>query len=749
MNMSAIRFGLAAAALAASGLIAGCGDAVTASAHAFTVGGTVSGLTGTGLVLQINGGGNLSITANGPFTFPSQVATGATYKVTVLGFPSAPNESCTVTNGSGTVSAPVSNVIVACTAGFLVGGTVSGLTGTGLVLRNNGVADKPISANGGFTFAAPVAIGGAYSVSVFAPPTGQSCTVTSGSGTSSTDVSNVVVTCTLGFSLATETDPLILQQWHLKNTGQKAFSDVAGTPGADINVDPVYGLGVSGVGVIAAVVDTGLEIAHEDLAVNVVPGGSYNFNTGTSDPTSAAIDGDHGTSVSGLIAMARNSTGGIGVAPAAKLKGFNFLSSNTPFVSQLVAALGGSSANPNSSDVTIFNESFGQTVTDGHQHIDPTILAQLISGVSTLRAGLGALYVKAGGNGFVDMGTGTPNCAIPNSAGVSCENVNFDPENATPYQMPVGAIAASGIKASYSTAGSALWVSAPGGEGGFNVSVAPGFVPQAYQPAMVTTDQSGCNKGFSVTNSMESLFNNGQAPNTSCNYTNTMNGTSSATPVTVGVIALMLEANPALTWRDVKHILASTAKQIDAARAAVSLTLSNGSYVAEPAWTTNNAGFHFHNWYGFGMVDASAAVNMAKTYTLGQLGTFVDTGVLSSGAISQAIPDNSITGTSSTINVSSGPTFVEAVQISVTATHTFTGDLAIELTAPSGAVKTRSVLKTGDDGFANSQNLSGMVLVSNAFYGENPTGNWTLKVVDVAPADTGTLTGWTLRIYGH
>src|SRR5262249_38796995 len=133
----------------------------------------------------------------------------------------------------------------------------------------------------------------------------------------------------------------------------------------------------------------------------------------------------------------------------------------------------------------------------------------------------------------------------------------------------------------------------------------------------------------------------------------------------------------------------------------------------------------------------------------GAFGALGDTGDLSSGPISQAIPDNSITGTSSTINVTTGMTFTEAVQISVTATHTFTGNLAIELTGPAGAVKTRSVLKTGDDGFFNSQNLSGMVLVSNAFYGENPAGTWTLKVVDVRSGNVGTLTGWTLRIYGH
>src|SRR4029077_2526247 len=101
-----------------------------------------------------------------------------------------------------------------------------------------------------------------------------------------------------------------------------------GVAGIDINVDPVFSaFGFTGANVTVAVVDSGLEIAHEDLSANVVPGGSWNFINGTTNPTSTATDGDHGTEVSGLIAMVRNSVGGVGVAPGAKLKGFNFLSS--------------------------------------------------------------------------------------------------------------------------------------------------------------------------------------------------------------------------------------------------------------------------------------------------------------------------------------------------------------------------------------------------------------------------------------
>src|SRR5262249_39652117 len=154
---------------------------------------------------------------------------------------------------------------------------------------------------------------------------------------------------------------------------------------------------------------------------------------------------------------------------------------------------------------------------------------------------------------------------------------------------------------------------------GRNAALAPGLPSQDYAPAMVTTDQSGCTLGFSsqIFNN-GSFFDNASAPNgnvlnAACNYTNAMNGTSSATPVTVGVISLILEATPALTWRDVKHILASTARQADALRPAVAVALVGGSYVAEPAWTVNHASptpFKFHNWYGFGMVDAAAAVDM-------------------------------------------------------------------------------------------------------------------------------------------
>lgn len=165
----------------------------------YTVGGTVSGLTGSGLVLQDNHSSNLTVNANGGFTFPGTIASGATYDVSVLTQPSNPAQSCSVTNGSGRANANVNNVQVSCsTATFTIGGTVSGLAGTGLVLQDNLKDNLTIITNGNFTFAMPVNAGTAYSVTVLNQPSNpaQNCSVTGGSGNANANVTDVVVTCT-------------------------------------------------------------------------------------------------------------------------------------------------------------------------------------------------------------------------------------------------------------------------------------------------------------------------------------------------------------------------------------------------------------------------------------------------------------------------------------------------------------------------------------------------------------------------
>jgi len=186
-----------------SGMLAGADVTdvqVTCATDTFTVGGTVSGLAGSGLVLQNNGGDDLAIAADGGFTFATALADQSSYEVTVATQPDDPVQTCTVANGSGTLAgADVTDVQVTCaTDTFTVGGTVSGLAGSGLVLQNNGGDDLAIAADGGFTFATALADQSSYEVTIATQPGNpiQSCTVANGSGTlAGSNVSDVAVQC--------------------------------------------------------------------------------------------------------------------------------------------------------------------------------------------------------------------------------------------------------------------------------------------------------------------------------------------------------------------------------------------------------------------------------------------------------------------------------------------------------------------------------------------------------------------------
>lgn len=164
-----------------------------------TIGGSVAGLTGTGLVLQNNGAGDLSIPGDGSFTFPAAASSGAAFAVTVLTQPSAPNQTCTVANGTGTLaSANVTNIVVTCSTAprYTVGVTVSGLAGTGLVLLNNAADNLTIPSNGNYLFATALAAGSAYTVTVGTAPNGQNCLVRNATGTiAAANVTNVQVEC--------------------------------------------------------------------------------------------------------------------------------------------------------------------------------------------------------------------------------------------------------------------------------------------------------------------------------------------------------------------------------------------------------------------------------------------------------------------------------------------------------------------------------------------------------------------------
>jgi Fe-S cluster biogenesis protein NfuA len=187
--------------------------AVSCSANTYTIGGSVSGLSGS-VVLQNNLGNDLTVSANGSFTFTTAISHGGAYAVTVKTQPSG--QTCSVSSGSGTATANVTNVAVSCSANtYTIGGSVSGLSGS-VVLQNNLGNDLTLSASGSFTFTTAISHGGAYAVTVKTQPSGQTCSVSSGSGTATANVINVAVSCsantyTIGGSVSGLSGSVVLQ----------------------------------------------------------------------------------------------------------------------------------------------------------------------------------------------------------------------------------------------------------------------------------------------------------------------------------------------------------------------------------------------------------------------------------------------------------------------------------------------------------------------------------------------------------
>ncbi|HMA95091.1 MAG TPA: hypothetical protein VKP30_20510, partial [Polyangiaceae bacterium] len=174
---------------------------VACTTNTYAVGGTVTGLApGAEVVLRNNSGDDLTLKADGPFTFPTSVASNKPYQVTVYADPSAPAQTCTVANAGGTVGGSnIANVSVTCTTNtYSVSGTISGLVGS-VVLANNTTDTLTLTANGSFKFAGSIASGKGYEVNVIAPPmtpAAQDCTVTDGTGTvTNANIANVTIVC--------------------------------------------------------------------------------------------------------------------------------------------------------------------------------------------------------------------------------------------------------------------------------------------------------------------------------------------------------------------------------------------------------------------------------------------------------------------------------------------------------------------------------------------------------------------------
>ena len=401
-------------------------------------------------------------------------------------------------------------------------------------------------------------------------------------------------------------DPSFSSQWHLLNTGQGT-----GTIGEDANVTGAWD-SATGNGVLISVVDDGVDHQHSYLSPNYLTSIDYDYCGNDGDPTPTSNDG-HGTAAAGVAAAKGNDNNGVtGAALDADLIGLRLIAcSNTD--QDEADAIG-----HRRDIVGISSNSWGPS--DNGRTLkgpEPLLQASLEDNVYLGRGGLGTITTLAGGNGRTNG-----------------DNSNYDGYANTRFTIGVAAIADSGYQSYYS-------------EDGANI--------------LVAAHSNGGSQGITTTDIR------GSGGYTSSDIYNNFGGTSSATPLTSGVIALMLDANPTLTYRDVQHVLVHSARTNDA---------------SDTDWSVNGAGHDFNHKYGHGALDAGLAVHIAANWT--NVGPELN---WTSGeqSISQTIPDNTANGLSYTVVVDAG-LLVETVEVRFDADHTYRGDIEVKLTSPDGTI---------------------------------------------------------------
>ena len=462
-------------------------------------------------------------------------------------------------------------------------------------------------------------------------------------------------------------DPLYGCQWHLKNYDQ--FSNSAGQ---DIRVEEVWPT-YTGSGINVAVVDDGMHYQHEDLTDNVLTAFNHNYDPGLTDIYHPFAN--HGTAVAGLIAAKDNSLGMRGVAPGAKIYGYNLLVENT-------VANKANAMSRNAATTAISNNSWGSADNGRPGHVNELWEIAVKDGVTTGYGGKGVFYAWAAGNGGDD------------------DYATLDEYTSYYAVTAVCAVGHDDKRSRYSEAGANLWVCGPSSSG------------REGQPRIATT-------------------NNGHS------YRSSFGGTSAATPIVAGVAALIREADNALTWRDVKLILAASARKVDPDNTG----WEQGAF--KYGSTTDR--YNFNHKYGFGMVDAKAAVDLAETWAnvrdLREI-------TAESRVINLPIPDFPSSGMPTTVTTSLTidpfVEFVEFVEVNAHFNHRYFRDLTVELVAPSGTVSTLST-----SALVGAQLTTEFRFGSARHLGEDPAGEWTLRIKDLVRRDTGALRSWGITIYGH
>jgi Ca2+-binding RTX toxin-like protein len=482
-------------------------------------------------------------------------------------------------------------------------------------------------------------------------------------------------------------DPLFNQQWYLLNRGQ-----TGGTPGVDLNVLPVW-KDYMGTGVKVAVLDDGVQYVHPDLSRNYDTQIDVDTAELDADPAPGSFD-QHGTAVAGIIAAAKdNGIGGVGVAPGATLAGIRF-----DFYEFFGSPSQDGDALQHMADFDVVNNSWEYVEPFFNNFSDSTFQAQRVALQNAAQAGrngLGTVVVFAAGNGR-EYG----------------DNSNYRNLQNSRFVTAVAALTHKGVQTSYSSPGANILISAFGGE---------------LDDGIVTTDRLGLPG-----------YNNSPNSQVASDYTNNFGGTSAAAPMVSGVVALMLEANPNLGYRDVQEILAYSARQNDA---------TNPGWAWNRAKNWNGGGLHTSYDYGFGMVDAHAAVRLAETWTM-QSTAAKEQVLTANHDLHAAIPDG-VGQLTDPISLPSG-LIIDHVEADLEITHSLIGDLEVVLTSPDGTeslLLARPGVTEANPVGSTHPNLK-FTFCSTRDWGEVSAGDWKLTVRDRITGQSGTLNSWALRLYG-
>jgi Ca2+-binding RTX toxin-like protein len=425
-----------------------------------------------------------------------------------------------------------------------------------------------------------------------------------------------------------------------------------------------------GRGVRIGVLDSGVNAAHSDF----LPGQC----DAPSAQATAQVTNPHGTRVAGLIAgRLDNAIGGLGAATGAEV-----LATTLDFAAALSApAVAAALAQQATMDVS--NNSWGWSRAMGDSFrlaAFAPMQAALLEGVTEGRGGLGTVWVFAGGNG-----------RLMKSGQNHGDDSNFHNLTNARQTIAVGATDATGKVASFSSPGTNLLLVAPG-------------------QGLTTTD--GLDAGA-----------------TGRIY---VSGTSFAAPLVSATVAMMLEVNPSLGYRDVQHILAITARPVGTAPG-----------TANAGGAVNGGGLSHSRDAGFGLLDAEAAVRLARHHAGGGTAA-TEASVTGTLTAADADPDPSVTRLTFAVTPGAGGLTVEWVELSLSLTDPMLRTLSVELVSPAG---TRALIAPNFSalGFATTLNFD---FTSAATWGEAATGEWSV-LLSHADGSTGlSVLGAGLALHG-